>query len=343
VRLNIINKELVKIFSFVNISRIMITDNYSFHIDVDINNATYTFNGVMVVDRATDIITEVYQESDNSMTNILYTTSEGNEEIFTKYNPYSNAPYKVYSTRNTDYMSWYDNALITQKLTFDEMGIIMKSLGPEIDSLVLSSLGDPTVIIYTITGDSETNQIYITGVDQTINTIAGFNGTISITPLNVSCFAGNTLIMTSEGPVVITNLAVGSLVPTLSSGNKAVVSVGKRVVKGYSFQMYGYGECGLEITGKHSILVDELTEEQREQIPSIIGSLKQAEGKWLLPACLDDNTYKISLYGDIPLYHVVLENQDDSANYGILANGMWVESCSKNDFINFSQMDEINF
>ena len=166
---------------------------------------------------------------------------------------------------------------------------------------------------------------------------------MTVTPLNVSCFAENTKIMTTLGPVVIKDLAVGSVVPTLTSGNKTVVSVGKRVIKGYSFQMYGYVDCGLEVTGKHSVLVDELSEEQIEQIPSIIGSLKQTEGKWLLPACLDDNTYRVSLYGEIPLYHVVLENEDDSANYGILANGMWVESCSKNDFDNFSQMDEINF
>lgn len=47
--------------------------------------------------------------------------------------------------------------------------------------------------------------------------------------------------------------------------------------------------------------------------------------------------------GDVNLYHLVLEHEDDDSNYGILANGKkWVESCSKNDFIKFSQMEEIN-
>lgn len=67
-------------------------------------------------------------------------------------------------------------------------------------------------------------------------------------------------------------------------------------------------------------------------------------GKWLLPSCLDDDSVKISLYGEVELYHLVLEHEDDDSNYGILANGKkWVESCSKNDFIQFSQMEEINF
>jgi len=320
----------------------MLTDNYSFQIDIDIYGDNYPFRGVMVVDKATDIITEIYKENDNSMTNLLYTTSEGDDENFIKYNPYSNVPYKIYATRYPEYVTSYDNALITQKLTFDEMGIVMKSLGPELDDFVTLYVNNPTEINYSIMGDSETNQLTILGINPFTSDSKALNATITITPLNVSCFAGNTLIMTSDGPVVITDLAVGSFIPTLASGNKKVISVGKRVVKGYSFQMYGYGDCGLEVTGKHSVLVDELTDEQRELIPSIIGSLKQTEGKWLLPACLDDDTYKISLYGDIPLYHVVLENDDDDANYGILANGMWVESCSKNDFVNFSEMDEIN-
>jgi hypothetical protein len=90
--------------------------------------------------------------------------------------------------------------------------------------------------------------------------------------------------------------------------------------------------CGLKITGKHSVLVDELTEEQKEQIPSIIGELQQTEGKWLLPACLDPEATELSLYGVVEVYHLVLENDDDDANYGILSHGKWVETCSKNNF-----------
>ena len=126
------------------------------------------------------------------------------------------------------------------------------------------------------------------------------------------------------------------MVQTFTSGYKRVVSLGQRVANANSFKMYGYYDCGLEITGKHSLLVDELTEEQLEQIPFITGKVKQTEGKWLLPSCLDDNSVKLSLYGDVNLYHLVLEHEDDDSNYGILANGKkWVESCSKMILLNF--------
>ena len=321
-------------------------DTYSFQIDITMPDTVRTFNGVMVVDKATDIVTEIYKDNDNLMTNLLYTIEEGEDMGFITNHPTSGKDYKIYST-HAEYSTSYDNVYDKTKLTFDEMGIVMKSLGGDIDTVVLNDIGNTSNYIYLLhdatDGDVTSNKIYITLMDTITGQGAFYPALMTVTPLNVSCFAENTTIMTTLGPVVIKHLAVGSEVPTLTSGNKTVVSVGKRVIKGYSFQMYGYGDCGLEVTGKHSVLVDKLSEEQIQQIPSIIGSLKQTEGKWLLPACLDDSTYKVSLYGDISLYHVVLENEDDNANYGILANGMWVESCSKNDFDNFSQMDEINF
>lgn len=314
--------------------------------NITIADLVRTFTGVMVVDKATDIITEIYQDNDSSMTNLLYTVEEGEDIGIPTTHPPSSKQYKTYSTRD-DYTISYNNIYDKTKLTFDEIGVVMKSLGTEIDTDVANNSGilsNRKYLLSDATKDDVTSNVIFITVMDTINCISlYYQGTMTVTPLNVSCFAENTIITTTLGPVVIKDLAVGSVVPTLTSGNKTVVSVGKRVIKGYSFQMYGYSDCGLEVTGKHSVLVDELSEEQINQIPSIIGSLKQTEGKWLLPACLDDSTYRVSLYGDIPLYHVVLENEDDSANYGILANGMWVESCSKNDFDNFSQMDEINF
>lgn len=323
----------------------MWSDTYSFQMDITMPDAVRTFSGVMVVDNATDIITEIFQDNDNSMTNLLYTIEEGDDTGFITNHPTLGKAYKVYSTRE-GYDISYDNFYDKTKLTFDEIGVVMKSLGPDIDTEAIKYIYNSENYLYSLSdhtfGDVTSNAIYLV-IHDVVNGLTEFYPTLmTVTPLNVSCFAENTTIMTTTGPVVIKHLAVGSEVPTLTSGNKTVVSVGKRVIKGYSFQMYGYGDCGLEVTGKHSVLVDKLSEEQIEQIPSIIGSLKQTEGKWLLPACLDETTYRVSLYGDIPLYHVVLENEDDNANYGILANGMWVESCSKNDFDNFSQMDEIN-
>lgn len=324
----------------------MLSDTYSFQMDITMPDAVRTFNGVMVVDKATDIITEIFQDNDNSLTNLLYTIEEGVYSGFTTYHPTSGKGYKVYEIVS-QYATGYDNVYDKTSLVFDNIGVVMKSLGNDIDIEAIKGIGQSPNYLYLLVdntlGDLTSKAIHVIIRNPYTGDEAYYPTLMTVTPLNVSCFAENTTIMTTTGPVVIKHLAVGSEVPTLTSGNKTVVSVGKRVIKGYSFQMYGYGDCGLEVTGKHSVLVDKLSEEQIQQIPSIIGSLKQTEGKWLLPACLDDNTYRVSLYGDVSLYHVVLENEDDTANYGILANGMWVESCSKNDFDNFSQMDEINF
>jgi hypothetical protein len=217
-------------------------------------------------------------------------------------------------------------------------------MGAEIDAITIQTLGyTPTTRLYLLQSDANGNLI-VTALDADTGTSSSWSATAEATLLNVSCFAKDTDIMTDKGRVYIQNLKVGSMVRTLTSGYKRVVSVGQRVANAKSFKMYGYYDCGLEVTGKHSVLVDELTEEQIEQIPSIIGKVKQTEGKWLLPSCLDDDSVKISLYGEVDLYHLVLEHEDDDSNYGILANGKkWVESCSKNNFIQFSQMEEINF
>jgi hypothetical protein len=158
-----------------------------------------------------------------------------------------------------------------------------------------------------------------------------------ILPYVASCFTNNCLISTVDGDVEIQDIVPGTLIETLTSGIKEVTYVGKKSVRfttlgdDPAFKIFSY-PCGLKVTGKHSVLVDELTEEQEEQIPSIIGCLKQTEGKWLLPVCLDEEATDVYQYGLTDVYHLVLDNEDDDANYGILSHGKWVETCSKNNF-----------
>ena len=45
--------------------------------------------------------------------------------------------------------------------------------------------------------------------------------------------------------------------------------------------------------------------------------------------------------GEYTIYHVALENEDNYMNYGIYANGLLVETCSKRYLKELSGMEEV--
>jgi hypothetical protein len=45
--------------------------------------------------------------------------------------------------------------------------------------------------------------------------------------------------------------------------------------------------------------------------------------------------------GSYVVYHIALEHEDPDASYGIYANGLLVETCSKRHLKNFSKMELI--
>jgi len=231
----------------------------------------------------------------------------------------------------------------------------LTSMGSDIDAYFINMInnitGTTTNVNYNIYETPVVNGSCISTIlvyDPDDKTDLGFyywpySTQITITPYTPSCFLKDTMITTVDGVVAIQDIQKGDIIPTLCSGNKTVVDVGVRNVKipentsDPSFKIFEYEE-GLRVTGKHSILVDELTKEQVNKIPSIIGNLKQTEGKWLLPVCLDKNSIEVDMNGNVTLYHIVLESDDDKSNYGILSHGKWVESCSKNDFVKYIQI-----
>jgi hypothetical protein len=105
----------------------------------------------------------------------------------------------------------------------------------------------------------------------------------------------------------------------------------------------------LVITGCHSILVDGFTsEEQKEKIREVNGALYTTRifgdnnvliGKYRLPACVDERAYVYEKEGPFTIYHLALENDSYYNNYGIYANGLLVETCSKRYMNDFSHME----
>ena len=94
----------------------------------------------------------------------------------------------------------------------------------------------------------------------------------------------------------------------------------------------------LYITGCHSILVDSITNVQRECTEAILGKIFLTDNKFRLIACLDEKAEPYNKHENTRIYHIALEHANDFMNYGIYANGLLVESCSKRYLSELSNM-----
>ena len=95
----------------------------------------------------------------------------------------------------------------------------------------------------------------------------------------------------------------------------------------------------LIITGCHCILVDDLTDEQRTKSIEVNGKIYITGNKYRLPACVDERTSVYDKKGNYTIYHIALENEHYYKNYGIYANGLLVETCSKRYLKELSHME----
>jgi hypothetical protein len=179
---------------------------------------------------------------------------------------------------------------------------------------------------------------------------------ISFLPITLTCFKEDTKILTDKGYKSIQDLRNGDLVKTLKYDFKPIVMIGKREIYHPSVnerikdQLY---KCSkdqypdifedLVITGCHSILVDNfISKEQKEKTMEInSGKIFITDKKYRLPAAADERSLVYEFPGYYTIYHLALENDDYYMNYGIYANGLLVESCSKRYLKELSNMDLI--
>jgi hypothetical protein len=169
-----------------------------------------------------------------------------------------------------------------------------------------------------------------------------------------ACFKEGTKILTRQGYKKIETLKKGDLLKTINNGFVAIDLIGKKDIYHSASetrikdQLY---QCSsdkypsvfedLVLTGAHSILVDEFaSESQKEKAIEVNGGeVYVTDGKYRLPACADSKTTVYKTSGVYTIYHIALENENYSSNYGIYANGLLVESCSKKFLIELSGMD----
>jgi len=168
----------------------------------------------------------------------------------------------------------------------------------------------------------------------TINTLGGSS---------YPCFKEGSKILTNRGYVPIEKLRKGDLIKTVMNDYKAIDMIGKRDIyhpnqqERIKAQLYKcsqdkYPEVfeDLILTGCHCILIDDFTsDKQRQQTLDVNGDIYVTGNKYRLPACVDSRTTVYDKPGTYTIYHLALENDYYFKNYGIYANGLLVETCSK--------------
>jgi hypothetical protein len=225
---------------------------------------------------------------------------------------------------------------------FMPYGIALKSM-----SYYPESLGSPTLFqLYAARSSPYTN--YTIWSSQTGQKV--FNISLAISPVsnpNTLCFKEDTKILTNLGYIPIQDLRKGDLVKTLRHEYKPIDMIGKRefyhtvsqeriLDQLYQFSKTEYPEIfePLVITGGHSILIDKfINEEQMVKVMRMNDSEKNilytTDDKFRLFACLDEKASVYNIPGIYTVYHFALESEDSYINFGIYANGLLVETCSK--------------
>jgi hypothetical protein len=193
------------------------------------------------------------------------------------------------------------------------------------------------------------NILSITNTSTNPTTIIDNNINISV---NVICFKEDTKILTDKGYVCIQHLKKGDLVKTSLNGYVPINMIGKSQIYNiaceeriknqlYKCSKEQYPELleDLIITGCHSILVDNfLDDKQRENAINVNGGIYVTDEKYRLPACVDERTNVYDNKGEHNIYHLALDNDNYYYNYGIYANGLLVETCSKRYLSELSNM-----
>ena len=181
-------------------------------------------------------------------------------------------------------------------------------------------------------------------------------------PIQHLCFKADTKILTANGYIPVQELRKGDLIKTLRDGYKPIVLLGKQDIKHdahanahannnnitsaenknrlYRCSRQNFPDLfeELVITGAHSILVDDLTDSQQENIIKVLSKIYITDNKYRLPACVDERATIYEKSGNYTIYHLALEHDNYYMNYGIYANGLVVETCSQRSLNEYSGM-----
>jgi len=169
---------------------------------------------------------------------------------------------------------------------------------------------------------------------------------------SIPCFNKDSKILTDKGYVPIQDLRKGDMIKTVKHGYKPLCMIGSRKIQNvvcnerikdklYICTNKEYPELleDLIITGCHAILVGGFKEGEREHTLQVLGDIYVTDDHYRLSACVDKRAIPYEKEGIFTIYHIALENDDYYMNYGIYANGLLVETCSKRYLKELSNME----
>jgi hypothetical protein len=253
------------------------------------------------------------------------------------------------------------------------------STNPTVDIRSTGSSGGPTYLYYpgwlcfdgggcnvtsfpylygATSGDYNMYGVTTSSTNNHVDSLVGVTYAFSLTPFNggnVACFKEGSMILTDKGYRPIQDLRKGDLIETYKHGLKPINMIGKRPIHHicsqerikdqlYVCHVEQYPELTEElvITGCHAILVDRyIDQEQRSAVIETLGQIYLTDGKARLPACVDKRTKVYEKQGTYTIYHIALDHDDYYMNYGVYANGLLVETCSKRYLKELSNMELI--
>ena len=170
----------------------------------------------------------------------------------------------------------------------------------------------------------------------------------------VICFKDGTLILTDKGYLPIEELRKGDLVKTLLDGYKPIYLIGKKEIYHPATTERGKDQLyigtqaeipwlkeDLIVTGSHCILVDDFKAGEKEETIQVLGKVYATDKKYRLPACVDKRFAVYKPEGNYTVYHLALEHDNRVMNYGIYANGLLVETCSKRCMEEYGKLEVI--
>ena len=184
--------------------------------------------------------------------------------------------------------------------------------------------------------------------------------TASYIPPTPICFLEGSMILCynlktyAEEYRPIETLRKGMFVKTIYDGYKRIDLIGSSKIYNPGNTMrskYRLYRCPKEkyqnmtedliITGCHSILVQQLTTQERNDVIEVQGAAFVTDRLYRLPACVDRRAEPFQQEGLFSIWHLALEHTDPFMNYGIYANGLIVETTSKRMMLERSGMDLI--
>ena len=181
---------------------------------------------------------------------------------------------------------------------------------------------------------------------------AGKQGSVTITSYqDMVCFKEDSQILTDNGYKHVQDLRKGDMIKTLLNGFVPINMIGFREVHHSASQERNKDQlfvCSKEqypeifedlvITGGHSILVNEFKDNQKNKVVELYEQVYVTDGKYRLPAFVDERATIYEKEGLHKIYHIALDNDNYYMNYGIYANGLLVETCSKRYLKELSNM-----